>query len=54
MGFPMVSSKKRGSMRFYRPWPKPSNVKSPLVVGQITFFKFMKFMDINKLGVRGK
>jgi hypothetical protein len=50
----MVSSKKRGTMRFYRPWPKPSSVKSPVDVGQIFFTKFMNFMDINKLGVRGK
>ncbi len=35
MCFPMVSSKKRGTMRFYRPWPKPSSVKSPVDVGQI-------------------
>jgi hypothetical protein len=54
MGFPMVSSKKRGTMRFYGPWPKPSSVKSPLVVGQIFIKKLMNFMDINKLGVRGK
>jgi hypothetical protein len=29
MSFPMISSKKQGTMRFYKPWPKGYSVNHP-------------------------